>query len=30
MTFTPHTLDANVDLELEREVEVPPERVWAA
>lgn len=30
MTFTPHTLDRDLDLELEREVDVPPELVWKA
>jgi len=30
MTFTPHTLDPNVDLELEREIDVAPELVWRA
>lgn len=30
MTFTPHTLDRQLDLELEREVDVPPELVWRA
>ncbi len=28
--FTPHTLDRDLDLELEREVDVPPELVWRA
>lgn len=30
MTFTPHTLDRELDLELVREVDVPPELVWKA
>ena len=30
MTFTPHTLDRDVDLELIREVDVPPALVWRA
>lgn len=30
MTFTPHDLDPDLDLELEREVDVPPELVWKA
>lgn len=30
MTFTPHTLDPNTDLELTREVDVAPELVWRA
>lgn len=30
MSFTPHALDPNVDLELVREVDVPPELVWKA
>jgi uncharacterized protein YndB with AHSA1/START domain len=30
MTFTPHTLDPETDLELDREVDVAPELVWKA
>jgi uncharacterized protein YndB with AHSA1/START domain len=30
MTFTPHTLDRDLDLELVREVDVAPELVWKA
>jgi uncharacterized protein YndB with AHSA1/START domain len=30
MTFTPHTLDPQLDIELDREVDVPPELVWKA
>lgn len=30
MTFTPHTLDRSLDIELDREVDVPPELVWKA
>lgn len=30
MTFTPHTLDRDHDLELTRVVDVPPDRVWEA
>jgi uncharacterized protein YndB with AHSA1/START domain len=30
MNFTPYTLDPTLDLELEREVDVPPELVWRA
>jgi uncharacterized protein YndB with AHSA1/START domain len=30
MTFTPHTLDPNLDIELVREVDVAPELVWRA
>lgn len=30
MTFTPHTLDPRFDLELVRDVDVPPELVWKA
>ena len=30
MTFTPHTLDPALDIELVREVDVPPELVWRA
>lgn len=30
MTLTPHTLDPGLDIELAREVPVPPRRVWAA
>ena len=30
MTFTPHTIDADLDLELVREVDVAPELVWRA
>lgn len=30
MSFTPHTLDPDLDLELDREVDVPPELVWKA
>ncbi|MPY94571.1 MAG: polyketide cyclase [Acidimicrobiia bacterium] len=30
MTFTPHTLDRDRDIELDREVDVPPELVWKA
>jgi uncharacterized protein YndB with AHSA1/START domain len=30
MTFTPHTVDPNLDLELTREVDVAPELVWKA
>jgi uncharacterized protein YndB with AHSA1/START domain len=30
MTFTPHTLDRDLDIELDREVDVPPELVWRA
>lgn len=30
MTFSPHTIDPKLDLELVREVDVPPERVWRA
>jgi uncharacterized protein YndB with AHSA1/START domain len=30
MTFTPHTLDRDLDIELVREVDVPPELVWQA
>ena len=30
MTFTPHTIDPNTDLELVREVPVAPELVWRA
>lgn len=30
MTLTPHTLNPDLDLELVREVDVPPELVWKA
>jgi uncharacterized protein YndB with AHSA1/START domain len=30
MTMTDHTIDASLDLVLEREIDVPPELVWAA
>jgi uncharacterized protein YndB with AHSA1/START domain len=30
MTFAPHTIDPTLDLELVREVDVPPELVWKA
>lgn len=30
MTFTPHQLDPNVDIDLVRDVDVPPELVWKA
>lgn len=30
MTMTDHTIDTSLDLVLEREVDVPPELVWAA
>jgi len=30
MTFTPHTLHRELDLELDRTVDVPPELVWRA
>jgi uncharacterized protein YndB with AHSA1/START domain len=30
MTFTPHTLDSALDIELNREVDVAPELVWEA
>ena len=30
MTFTPYTLDPKLDLELVRDVDVPPELVWRA
>jgi uncharacterized protein YndB with AHSA1/START domain len=30
MTFTPHTLDPNLDIELQRTVDVAPELVWEA
>ena len=30
MSFTPYTIDPNLDLVLEREVDVPPELVWKA
>ena len=30
MTFTPYTLDRDLDLELDRDVDVPPELVWRA
>ena len=30
MTFTPHALDPALDIELVREVDVPPELVWQA
>jgi uncharacterized protein YndB with AHSA1/START domain len=30
MTFTPHAVDPALDLELNREVDVPPELVWKA
>lgn len=30
MTFTPHVLDRELDLELDREVDVPPALVWKA
>ncbi|MGN6695491.1 MAG: SRPBCC family protein [Aquihabitans sp.] len=30
MTFTPHTLDPELDLELVREIDVAPELVWRA
>ncbi|GAA3442820.1 SRPBCC family protein [Planomonospora venezuelensis] len=30
MSFTPHTLDPNLDIELDREVDVAPELVWKA
>lgn len=30
MTFTPYVLDPTLDLELDREVDVPPELVWKA
>jgi uncharacterized protein YndB with AHSA1/START domain len=30
MTFTPHTLDPDLDLELVREVDVTPDLVWKA
>lgn len=30
MTFTPHTLDPQFDIELDREVDVAPELVWKA
>lgn len=30
MTFTPYDLDRDLDLELVREVDVPPEAVWRA
>lgn len=30
MSFTPHTIDPNLDLELVREVDVAPELVWKA
>ncbi|WP_449066141.1 SRPBCC family protein [Planomonospora algeriensis] len=30
MTFTPHVLDADLDIQLEREVDVPPALVWKA
>ena len=30
MTFTPHVLDRDLDIELDREVDVPPALVWKA
>ena len=30
MTFAPHTLDPELDLELDRETDVAPELVWRA
>ena len=30
MNFTAHVLDPNVDIELEREVDVAPHMVWRA
>ncbi len=30
MTFTPHTLDPELDLEIDREIDVAPELVWRA
>ncbi|GGL17552.1 SRPBCC family protein [Planomonospora parontospora] len=30
MTFTPYTLDLDLDIQLEREVDVPPALVWKA